>query len=120
MYTKYIVQKGDSLYKIANYYNTTPETIMKLNNLNGYLIYPNQVLVVPGKENQYLTEPGDTINLIIQKSGLTIEELLSQNKIFDFVIVPNQIIKLEKEAESKKSFDYQRMNNALRSGISNE
>lgn len=47
--TTYTVQSGDALWSIARMYNTTWNTLAALNNLsNPSLIYPNQVLKVPG------------------------------------------------------------------------
>ena len=45
----YVVKKGDSIYKIAKRYGTTMQAIILGNNLrNPDLIYPGQVLFIPG------------------------------------------------------------------------
>lgn len=45
----YVVKKGDSVYKIAQRYGTTMRSIILANNLrNPDLIYPGQVLYIPG------------------------------------------------------------------------
>lgn len=45
----YVVQKGDSVYKIAKRYGTTMNAIILANNLsNPDLIYPGQLLYIPG------------------------------------------------------------------------
>ncbi|AHF06864.1 LysM peptidoglycan-binding domain-containing protein [Desulfitobacterium metallireducens] len=45
----YVVKKGDSVYKIAKRYGTTMRAIILANNLsNPDLIYPGQVLYIPG------------------------------------------------------------------------
>lgn len=43
----YVVQSGDSLYKIAQKFNTTVESIYVLNNLRSNVIYPDQRLNIP-------------------------------------------------------------------------
>lgn len=43
----YIVQKGDSLYTIANKYNTTVNEIKSLNNLTSNLLSIGQQLIIP-------------------------------------------------------------------------
>ena len=43
----YIVKPGDSLYLIANAYNTTIESIINLNNLTSTTIYIDQILIIP-------------------------------------------------------------------------
>lgn len=45
----YVVKKGDSVYKIAQQFGTTMQAIILANNLrNPDLIYPGQVLLIPG------------------------------------------------------------------------
>lgn len=47
--TTYVVKKGDSVYKIAQRFGTTMQAIILGNNLrNPDLIYPGQVLYIPG------------------------------------------------------------------------
>jgi len=45
----YVVKKGDTVYKIAKRFGTTMEAIILANNLrNPDLIYPGQILLIPG------------------------------------------------------------------------
>ncbi|MBP1759336.1 MAG: LysM protein,collagen triple helix repeat protein, partial [Firmicutes bacterium] len=45
----YVVKKGDTVWKIAQRYGTTMQAIILANNLrNPDLIYPGQVLFIPG------------------------------------------------------------------------
>lgn len=45
----YVVKKGDTVYKIAKRYGTTMQAIILGNNLrNPDLIYPGQILFIPG------------------------------------------------------------------------
>jgi len=45
----YVVKKGDTIYKIAKRYGTTMQAIILGNNLrNPDLIYPGQILFIPG------------------------------------------------------------------------
>ncbi len=48
---RYVVKQGDSLYKIAEAYNTTVAAIVTLNNLTSTTIYPNQVLFIPSNNS---------------------------------------------------------------------
>ena len=43
----YTVKKGDSLWLIANKYNTTVDNIKKLNNLSSNNLQINQKLILP-------------------------------------------------------------------------
>lgn len=48
-HVEYVVKKGDSVYKIAKRYRTTMRAIILGNNLrNPNLIYPGQILIIPG------------------------------------------------------------------------
>lgn len=44
----YIVQRGDTLYKIARKYGTTVDALRAANGLSGNIIHTGQVLVIPG------------------------------------------------------------------------
>ena len=44
---KYVVQSGDSLWKIANKYNVSVDDLIKLNNLNNTLLSIGQELLIP-------------------------------------------------------------------------
>lgn len=46
-YTTYIVQSGDSLYKIANEYGTTVNELKAINNLTSNALSIGQVLLIP-------------------------------------------------------------------------
>ena len=46
-YLDYTVQSGDSLYKIAQKFNTTVNDIMKLNNITTSLLQIGQQLKIP-------------------------------------------------------------------------
>lgn len=48
-HVKYVVKKGDSVYKIAKRFGTTMRAIILGNNLrNPDLIYPGQIFIIPG------------------------------------------------------------------------
>ena len=72
----YVVQKGDSLYSIASKYNTTVDSIKRLNNLSSNVLNVGQTLKIPVKKefeaevdiaaptNTYVVEYGDTLDSI--------------------------------------------------------
>ncbi len=50
--TTYIVQKGDSLWSIANKFNTTVENLRNLNRLTSDTLQIGQELIVPNENNE--------------------------------------------------------------------
>ena len=90
----YVVKKGDSLYKIAKEYNTTPEAIKNANNLATETIYPNQVLFIPlrGNSGMYQTVEGDTLRVVFEKLGLNLNCIKCYEPMLDILLIPNQVI----------------------------
>ncbi len=88
----YIVQRGDTLRIIANRFGTTVNAILAVNPqiVNPNLIYPGQVLVVPGSTGGipdpppaggkiYYVQSGDTLKKIAARFGTTLDALLAAN-----------------------------------------
>ena len=96
----YIVQRGDSLYKISKMFGTTIESIKRLNNLSSDIITPGQELVINenipvGENNYYVVKKGDTLYGIAKNNNITVDELIKTNnlsslilKVGDKLIVP--------------------------------
>ena len=81
----YMVQKGDTLSKIANQFNTTVEELKRLNNLTSDLIQIGQILFIPvtsiSPTETYTVKKGDTLYSISQRYGVTVEELKLINNL---------------------------------------
>ena len=84
----YTVQKGDTLYGIANNFDTSVDTIKKLNNLTSNSIYIGQQLKVPSKEIEnekeyiiYEVVKGDSLWSIARNNGITVDELIKLNNL---------------------------------------
>ncbi|WP_020532825.1 LysM peptidoglycan-binding domain-containing protein [Flexithrix dorotheae] len=88
----YIVQRGDSLYSIAQRNGTTPQEILKMNNLApNATIYLGQMLRVrpvktqPPKTNNnlqtYTVKQGDWLDKIADQYGTTAQEIMRLNKL---------------------------------------
>lgn len=84
----YIVKKGDTLYSIANKYNTTVTELKKLNNLTNNTLQIGDVLKIPTKEpidniEEYIysVKSGDTLYAIASKYNLTVAELKQINNL---------------------------------------
>lgn len=79
----YIVKSGDSLYKIAQNYDTTVSEIMKLNNLTSTLLSIGQMLQIPSTSsiNTYIVKSGDSLYKIAQNYNTTVDELMKLNNL---------------------------------------
>lgn len=79
----YTVKKGDTLYSIANTYNTTVDNIKKLNNLTSNNLSIGQVLKLNPTEltETYTVKSGDTLYSIAKKYNTTVANLKSINNL---------------------------------------
>ncbi len=80
----YVVQRGDSLYKIANMFGTTVKEIMTINNLTSSLLSVGQRLIIPNSTqmNQvYIVQAGDTLYAIARKYNTTVSAIQSLNNL---------------------------------------
>lgn len=80
----HVVQKGDVLWKIADYYKTDINSIVEANALpdpNKLLV--GQALLIPTENNKYTIKAGDTAWKIAQNHGVTVQDLLWENKILN-------------------------------------
>ena len=90
----YEVQKGDSLWKIANENNTTVEILMEINELKSSLIHPKQVLKL-GVETEaefYIVQEGDTLTHISNSysDDVTVDKLREWNNLPSDLIIMGQ------------------------------
>ena len=80
----HVVQKGEVLWKIADYYNVNIQDIITLNGIpDPGLLLPGQALLIPTQENTYTVGQGDTIWQIAQNYGVRVQDLLWENRILD-------------------------------------
>lgn len=79
----YIVQSGDSLWKIAQKYGTTVNNLKEINDLKSDNLSINQVLTIPNdsKYTVYTIQNGDTLYLLAKKYSTTIDQLKKLNNL---------------------------------------
>ncbi len=78
----YVIEQGDSLYKVARKYNINPELLASLNGLNMTdYIYPNQQILIPKSDySYYITAEGDTIDEVVKIFKSNKDKFLDENK----------------------------------------
>ena len=101
---EYIVKSGDSLYSIANKYNTTVNELKSLNNLSNNTLSIGQVLKLPKVDeivtvNEYIVKSGDSLYSIANKYNTTVNELKSLNNLSNNTLSIGQVLKLPKVDE---------------------
>lgn len=102
MYDKYLIQRGDTLKSIAEKYNTSPETILDLNNIAFQdEIREGREIIVPGNKEKYFEyytiSSGDTIYGIARKYNINPELLALLNGLENSdYIYPNEDILIPK------------------------
>ncbi|MGP7819767.1 LysM peptidoglycan-binding domain-containing protein [Niallia sp. 01092] len=114
----YVVQKGDSLNKIAKKYNTTVQKLKSSNNLSTDTIFINQKLTITNSSNKtiqqasvstddtnnassattYTIVSGDTLLKIANKYSISLAELKQWNNINSDVIYPGNVLVVSKPA----------------------
>ena len=79
----YVVKKGDSLWLIANKYDTTVEKIKSTNNLKGNTLSIGQVIVIPSSSEfiTYTVKKGDSLWLIANKYNTTVDNIKKLNNL---------------------------------------
>ena len=80
----HVVQRGEVLWRIADYYNVSIQDIVDLNGLTSPdILLPGQALLIPSAENTYTVREGDTIWQIAQNYGVNTQDLLWENRILN-------------------------------------
>ncbi len=100
-YITYVVKSGDTLYKIANNFNTTPSAIMNINNLTSTNLSLNQVLKIPTvKEeeiidyNTYTVKSGDSLYKLANSFNTTVEKIKDLNNLTNNNLSIGQVLKI--------------------------
>ena len=107
----YIVQRGDSLYSIANKFNTTVENLKEINNLKSNLLQIGQKLVISGTtstttDNLYTVKKGDSLYQIALKFNTTVNEIKRLNNLTSNLLSIGQQLKIPKLTETSDYIIY--------------
>ena len=96
----YVVKSGDSLWAIANRYNTTVDTLKSINNLTSNTLSIGQVLKLPSEPstpnpgNTYVVKSGDSLWSIANRYNTTVNILKSLNNLTSNTLSIGQVLKL--------------------------
>lgn len=102
-YLVYKVKKGDSLWDIAKEYNTTVDTLKKINNLSNDKLTVNQQLFIPKNDNSsvkntgeinYVVQKGDNLWTIANKYDTTISDIKKLNNLKTNTLQIGQVLKI--------------------------
>ena len=95
----YIVQKGDTLYKIANQFKITVQALKELNNLTSDDIQIGQKLTLKNPEispTTYNVKRGDTLYSIANAFNTTVDKIKDLNNLTTNNLYIGQILELPK------------------------
>jgi len=93
-YVEYVVKSGDSLYLIAQKYNTSVNELKTLNNLSTNLLNIGQVLKIPGSNTSvtYTVRSGDSLYSIANKYNTTVDEIKRKNNLSSNLLNIGQVL----------------------------
>lgn len=100
----YTVQKGDSLWLIANKNGVSVDDIKNANNLTSNTLQIGQILIIPGKKTStkeitYVVKKGDSLWLIANKFDTTVEKIKSVNNLTNNTLQIGQILTIPSSTE---------------------
>ncbi|MFC3041013.1 LysM peptidoglycan-binding domain-containing protein [Virgibacillus xinjiangensis] len=85
----HVVQPGDTVFQIANTYNTAPQNLIDINELDAPdQLVVGQALVVPIIGGFHTVQPGESLYSISQRFGISYQELARYNNIQPENVLP--------------------------------
>ncbi|MCE4957787.1 LysM peptidoglycan-binding domain-containing protein [Macrococcoides caseolyticum] len=121
---EHTVQPGESLWLIANKYNTSIDQLKSLNQLSSNLIFPYQTLKVSGEVTTprrtstttvrrpmtnansgsvHTVQAGESLYLIASKYNTSISKIMKLNNLSSYLIFPNQKLRVSGNTYSAPS-----------------
>ncbi|HPW99973.1 MAG TPA: LysM peptidoglycan-binding domain-containing protein [Sedimentibacter sp.] len=99
----HVVQSGETLWQIADYYDVSIEDIVNINRLNNPdILLPGHALLIPTNSITYTVQQGDTIWQIAQEFGVSVQELLWENRIMNpDLIYPGYVLKIPQRSKTE-------------------
>ncbi|MEE1370696.1 MAG: LysM peptidoglycan-binding domain-containing protein [Bacilli bacterium] len=110
----YVVQKGDTLYSIANKLGTTVSELKKENNLTSNTLQIGEVLRIPTKEiyeeeeNIYIVKKGDSLYSIARKYNTTIDRIKDLNNLTTNLLSIGQVLLIPTDTNLETTYTVQK------------
>ena len=107
----YIVKSGDSLWSIANRYNTTVNELKSLNNLTSNTLSIGQRLIIPTSssnetDSTYTVKSGDSLWSIANRYNTTVNELKTLNNLTSNTLSIGQRLRIPTGSSSDTGSTY--------------
>ncbi|WP_117149350.1 LysM peptidoglycan-binding domain-containing protein [Paraliobacillus zengyii] len=117
----YTVQKGDSLWSIAQKNKTTVTQLLDINKLSSSIIFPNQKLettkattntattekkttsTTTSKATTYKVKSGDSLSKIASAHGISLSNLMKWNDLDSTLIYPNDVLTVSNSSSASTS-----------------
>jgi LysM repeat protein len=112
---RYRVKSGDSLHRIAKKYNVSVNALKETNHLEGNVLMPDQVLVIPDSKTSkkttvrnvaerksdpnasvYIVKKGDTLARVAKRTGVPAAEIRQMNALHSSKLKSGQKLVLQR------------------------
>lgn len=99
-YFEYTVRSGDTLWLLAQRYQTTVDAIKDLNGLSSNILNIGQILKIPSAGAaplpyfEYTVRPGDTLWLLAQRYGTTVNAIKDLNQLNSDILNIGQVLRI--------------------------
>lgn len=110
----YTVQRGDTLYSIANKLGTTVDELRRINNIENNTLSVGQILRIPmesivnEEEKIYIVKQGDTLYQIALDNNTTVDELKLLNNLTSNTLMIGELLKLPSPLLPENTYTVQR------------
>lgn len=103
-YTTYKIMSGDTLFKLADRYETSVDRIKEINNFTTDQLFVGQLIKLP--VYPYFVVSGDSLSLVAKRFGTSVEEIQALNKLSSDRIYIGQRLLIPEQKVTENDFTY--------------